>query len=96
MGNASRTARHSEKMNRRRAVKAARRVKYAALAGTSKKGKRRSGKMTAGHKHAHIMANCGNPGCKLCFGTSTMKPNITQPLVELGYAKDGIATVHNG
>jgi hypothetical protein len=60
---------HADKMKQRRAEKAAKRSKYAALAGTSKKNKRRDAiksKAAVVYKHAHIMADCGNTGCKKC------------------------------
>lgn len=68
MGKTSRNAKHSEKMKRKHAAKANRRAAYAALAGTSKKSKRKNAiKARTGYKHAHIMADCGNPGCKRCY-----------------------------
>ncbi len=68
MGKSSRKNKHSEKMKRKRAVKMARRTLYASLAGTSKKNKRqRKRSVISGiYKHAHIMKECGNPGCKKC------------------------------
>lgn len=68
MGKASRKRKHGEKMDRKRKVKAARRAAYAALAGTGRKAKKRSGgSMPSGRKHAHAMADCGNIGCKQCY-----------------------------
>lgn len=60
---------HAEKMKKRRADKAAKRTKYAALAGTSKKTKRQKVKVkrASNDKHAHKMSNCGNPGCGKCY-----------------------------
>ena len=60
---------HSEKMKRKRAEKAGRRAKYAALAGTSKKSKRqqKKNKVAGTYKGAHIMTDCGNVGCKKCY-----------------------------
>jgi hypothetical protein len=68
MGKASRTKKHGAKMARKRAVKAARRAEYAAKAGTSKKAKkcnRKTGPTVM--KGAHVMADCGNVGCKRCY-----------------------------
>ena len=63
---------HEGKMAKKRQAKAARKSKYASLAGTSKKGKvqRRQSKKkgASSHKHAHLMANCGNAGCTRCNG----------------------------
>jgi nicotinic acid phosphoribosyltransferase len=68
---ATRARKHVEKMKKRRAEKAAKRAKYAALKGTSKKTKvstrmAAKSRVSGTHKHAHIMANCGNPGCSRC------------------------------
>jgi hypothetical protein len=72
MSKSGKARKHEDKMKRRRAEKAAKRAKYAALAGTSSKTKRiiqRSKSTVAGiYKHAHVMANCGNPGCRKCGG----------------------------
>lgn len=73
MSKSGKARKHEDKMKRRRAEKAAKRAKYAALAGTSKKAKRiiraQSKSTVAGtYKHAHVMANCGNPGCRKCGG----------------------------
>ena len=70
MGKTSRKQKHSEKMKKKRAQKLARKAKYLALAGTSKKTKRvfkKKSKVSGIYKNAHIMGNCGNPGCKKCF-----------------------------
>lgn len=68
MGIAGRKRKHGEKMAKKRAAKAAKRDKYQKLAGTSKRAKRSNGrKMRSNLKHAHAMANCGNPGCQKCF-----------------------------
>lgn len=68
MGVKSRKTKHGQKMARKRAEKAARRAKYLALAGTSKKGKnQRKSVDSRGMKHAHIMSDCGNVGCKRCY-----------------------------
>ena len=68
MGKASRKVKHGAKMARKRAVKAARRSEYAAMAGTSKKAKRQGKRGgPTGHKHAHVMSDCGNPGCQRCY-----------------------------
>ena len=80
MGNASRKRKHGEKMSRRRAAKAAKKAKYLALAGTSKKAKRQKTKhkMISNKKHAHVMANCGNVGCKRCFPLGgTCRPQVS-------------------
>lgn len=66
----TKNTKHTEKMKLKRAVKAAKRAKYEALAGTSKKEKRivkrvRS-RASSSHKHSHSMANCGNIGCMKC------------------------------
>ena len=65
----TRKRKHDSKMARKRAAKTAKRAKYAALKGTSKKAKRQHAKIaTSGiYKHAHIMSNCGNVGCKRCY-----------------------------
>lgn len=68
MGKKSRKLRHSQKMARKRTAKATRRAAYAALAGTSRKAKRRYGStMPSGRKHAHAMVDCGNIGCRRCY-----------------------------
>lgn len=69
MGVAGRKRKHSEKMKQKRAAKAAKKAKYQALAGTSRKSKKQGNKsQIAGMlKNAHAMGNCGNPGCKRCF-----------------------------
>lgn len=68
MGVAGRQKKHKEKMARKRAVKAAKRDKYKALAGTSKRAKRHKNKSGPSNtKGAHLMQNCGNVGCKKCF-----------------------------
>lgn len=60
---------HAEKMKTRRSDKAAKAAKYSALAGTSKKSKRSKSKqrISSNTKHAHVMSNCGNPGCGRCY-----------------------------
>lgn len=66
---ANKARKHAEKMKQKRAEKAARKSKYMAMTGTSKK-KKRQGKvsMVSGtYKHAHVMANCGNLGCRKCY-----------------------------
>jgi hypothetical protein len=71
VGKSSKARKHNEKMKRKRAEKAAKRAQYAALAGTSKKSKkinRRARSTVSGtYKGAHIMSDCGNPGCKRCY-----------------------------
>lgn len=68
MGKASRKNRHSDKMKRKRELKAQRRSLYASLAGTSKKSKNKNGKkMPTRFKGSHMMADCGNVGCKRCY-----------------------------
>lgn len=61
--------RHAVKMARKRALKAARRAQYAALAGTSLRRKRQVTGSTppSGAKHSHAMPNCGNAGCRKCY-----------------------------
>jgi hypothetical protein len=69
MSKAGKARKHDEKMKKKRAAKAAKRAKYAALKGTSKKGKRQlayKSAVSGNFKHAHTMSNCGNPGCKKC------------------------------
>ena len=68
MGKTSRDRKHSEKMKKKRAEKAARKAQYLSLAGTSKKTKNQKKKsmLVSGNKHAHLMSECGNPGCKKC------------------------------
>lgn len=75
MGVAARKRKSAERMKLKRAAKAAKRAKYAALAGTSKKAKRQKRKSTlAGtFKHAHVMSDCGNPGCKRCYPVKIKK-----------------------
>ena len=61
----SKQAKHVAKMARKRAIKATRRAKYLALAGTSKKKKHQH---QATHtKFNHATQNCGNIGCKKCY-----------------------------
>ena len=77
--------RHTEKMKRKRAEKAAKRAKYAALAGTSKKGKRQRKKSdgpASPFKGAHLMSNCGNPGCKKCHHLLVIRHNRATPKIE--------------
>jgi len=68
MGSSGKKLKHAQKMARKRAIKAARKSKYAALAGTSKKKKRqvKSGAVSV-YRKAHSMTDCGNPGCKKCY-----------------------------
>jgi hypothetical protein len=69
MSVAARKRRHESKMERKRAIKHARREQYKALAGTSRKTKKVV-KRTRGaklRKHEHAMPNCGNVGCKRCY-----------------------------
>lgn len=75
MGVAGRRNKHAEKMKQKRAAKLAKKAKYAALAGTSKKSKRQKVKtaLSGIYKHAHRMADCGNPGCKKCGVRATRK-----------------------
>lgn len=68
MGKVGRKKKHDSRMARKRAEKAARKAVYLALAGTSKRNKRR--RAVGGRtnfKHAHVMADCGNPGCQRCY-----------------------------
>ncbi len=69
MSKSGKARKHAAKMLRKKNAKAAKRAKYASLAGTSKKNKRQTKKSVVSgvYKHAHIMANCGNPGCKKCY-----------------------------
>ena len=64
---------HTEKMKRKRELKAQRRAKYLALAGTSKRHKRqvRRSPVAGTYKHAHVMISCGNPGCQKCHPRPT-------------------------
>lgn len=68
MGKSSRQRKHGEKMKRKRDMKAKRRALYASLAGTSRKAKkqRKASSVSGIYKHAHAMADCGNPGCRRC------------------------------
>lgn len=65
----SKKSKHESKMKRKRAEKATKKAKYAALAGTSKKAKRQKikHKMPSNLKGSHAMANCGNIGCGKCY-----------------------------
>ena len=69
MGKAGRKSKHDEKMKKKRALKAQKKAAYLALAGTGKRKKKRASqsKVSGIYKHAHIMADCGNPGCKRCY-----------------------------
>lgn len=69
MSKAGKGRKHEEKMKKRRATKAAKAAKYLALRGTSKKSKRQGSKsqVSGANKHAHVMVDCGNPGCKHCY-----------------------------
>lgn len=73
MGKTGRAKKHEDRMKQKRALKAAKKAKYLALAGTSKKSKncakraRALGAKEKNYKHAHRVANCGNVGCKRCF-----------------------------
>lgn len=70
MANSGKAKKHQEKMKRKRAEKQAKAAKYASLAGTSKKNKnivkRQRASASSIYKHAHVMADCGNVGCKKC------------------------------
>lgn len=68
MSKNTKARKHAVKMARKKAEKMARKAKYEALKGTSKKKKRqgKKSKVSGTYKHAHIMSNCGNPGCKKC------------------------------
>ena len=73
-GRAKRAAAHKKKMAAKKAAKAAKRVLYASLAGSSRKSKKINKKRVgearfntySPKKHKHLMAVCGNPGCKKC------------------------------
>lgn len=70
MSKASKKRSHDKKMRAKRAMKAARRTAYAALKGTSKKTKKIKNKrklFNPSTAHQHLIARCGNPGCKKCF-----------------------------
>ncbi len=69
MGKTSRSLKHASKMQRKRSVKQSRRSLYASLAGQSKKAKNQKKQTHGAHiyKHAHIMSDCGNEGCKRCY-----------------------------
>ena len=60
---------HNEKMKQKKALKAAKRALYESYAGTGKRAKKQSKKSPVSgiHKHAHIMQDCGNPGCSKCY-----------------------------
>lgn len=64
----AKASKHNAKMKLKRAAKASKKAKYEALAGTSKKAKRQNNrkKVASPLKHAHVMSNCGNLGCKKC------------------------------
>jgi hypothetical protein len=67
VGRSSRKRKHDDRMKQKRAEKAAKAAKYKALAGTSKRAKRQHvSSMPSGIKHAHVMSNCGNVGCRQC------------------------------
>lgn len=71
MSKSGKKRKHATKMAKKRAEKAAKKAAYSALAGTSRKNKninRRKTTIAGIFKHAHVMANCGNPGCKKCRG----------------------------
>jgi hypothetical protein len=67
MGLSARKRRSDDRRKRKRAAKAAKREQYAALAGTSKKGKRQSYKSVKPGTFNHAASNCGNPGCGKCY-----------------------------
>jgi len=69
MGKTGRKSKHETKMKKKKALKAQKRAAYAALAGTSRKNKKRVVKrlLSGILKHAHAMANCGNVGCEKCY-----------------------------
>ncbi len=68
MSKMAKKRKHNTKMQKKRAAKAAKKAKFAALVGTSKKAKRQGNKsqISSIHKHAHVMADCGNAGCQRC------------------------------
>lgn len=71
MSKVGKKRKHEMKMKEKRAKKAAKKSAYAALAGTSKRNKRQARmqkkSVVAGiYKHAHVMSDCGNPGCEKC------------------------------
>ncbi len=68
MSSSAKGRRHEEKMKKKRAIKAAKAAKYAALKGTSQKQKRQKSTTTLSTslKHSHAMADCGNIGCQRC------------------------------
>lgn len=68
MSKMSNKRKHDTKMSKKRSAKAAKKSKYAALIGTSKKAKRQGNKsqISGIYKHAHVMTNCGNAGCLKC------------------------------
>lgn len=69
MSKTARTRKRNEKMIRKRQEKAARKALYASLAGTSRKAKRQGRKsaLAGTYKGAHVMVDCGNPGCAKCY-----------------------------
>lgn len=77
MSKGSKSLKHNAKMARKRAVKAARKTLYASLAGTSKKSKnqKKKIKISSNAKHAHLMSDCGNAGCKRCNPSKVVKQN---------------------
>ena len=59
----AREIRRKEKSGR----KAANKAKYQSLAGTAANKKKKStSEQGGGIKHAHLIANCGNIGCRRC------------------------------
>ncbi len=78
----SKGLKHGQKMARKRAVKAARKSAYEALAGSSKKKKRqgKSGGLSP-MRGCHVMTDCGNAGCKRCYPRQQSlqnPPNISE------------------
>ncbi len=69
MGKASRKRKHDDRMRKKRAAKSARKALYASLAGTGKRPKKvgRRSQVAGIFKHAHVMTDCGNPGCNRCY-----------------------------
>lgn len=71
MGKASRSRRREKKAAVKRARKAANRAKYAEMRRLgqntlSSRAKRNAKKKIRPHKHRHLIADCGNLGCKKC------------------------------
>ena len=71
MGRKAKGQRATARKQQRKAAKLAQINLYASFAKAGKlkgsKRQKRKSKASAPTKHAHLVANCGNPGCKRCF-----------------------------